>query len=44
MVFYDYEFDGWRTTECGFYHCIYKTREEAEKKEQQMKETKNTKQ
>lgn len=40
MVFWDAEFDGWRTTECGFFHCMYHTREEAEKKEQEIKQKK----
>ena len=40
MVFFDREFDGWRTTECGLFHCMFETKEEAEEKEKQIKEAK----
>ena len=40
MVFFDREFEGWRTTECGLFHCMFKTREEAIKKEKQLKKQK----
>lgn len=36
MVYYDREFDGWRTTYCGLYHFIFETKEEAEKKEKKL--------
>lgn len=43
MVFFDREFEGWRTTECGLFHCMFKTKEEAEEKERRIKEDKKKK-
>lgn len=38
MVYYDDEFDAWRSTECGLFHAMYHSKEEAEVAEPKLRE------
>ena len=40
MIFFDREFEGWRTTECDLFHCIFETEKAAKEKEEQIKKDK----
>lgn len=41
MIFFDDEFDAWRSTECGLFHAMYHTRQEAERAEPILREHMN---